>query len=150
MIASCEFGGGPPASPVATGSGEVAFELAGAGGAALLIPVHINGSGPYDFVLDTGATFTCLGPTLRDQLELPERRGGVGFGAGVGGSGQVQLVRADSIRVGGAAAEDVTLCVIDLGQLEATGISVDGLLGLNFLRQFHVTLDFERNVASFE
>lgn len=138
-----------PAS-VAADSGEVAFELAGAGEAAILIPVHINGEGPFSFVLDTGATLTCIASTLQERLRLPDWSGGRGFGAGVGGSGQVQLVQADSVRVGPARQEEQTLCVIDLASLETTGIEVDGLLGLSFLRAYRVGLDFNRNVATFE
>jgi hypothetical protein len=49
-------------------------------GAAILVPVKINGQGPYTFVLDTGATFTCIDQKLVDQLKLPETRGQIGVG----------------------------------------------------------------------
>lgn len=133
--------------PVDSLAGEVSFDLSGPGGAALVVPVHINGEGPFDFVLDTGATFTCVSPSLSESLGLEERAGQVAYGAGIGGSGQVQLVGADSLRLGAAQAHDMTVCVVQLDQLEATGISIDGLLGLNFLREFRMLLDFERQVV---
>ena len=37
----------------------------------ILVPVHINGSGPYEFLLDTGATRTMIDQKLADQLHLP-------------------------------------------------------------------------------
>jgi predicted aspartyl protease len=43
--------------------------------AAIMVQVKINGQGPYDFVLDTGATFTCLDNDLADQLKLPRVEG---------------------------------------------------------------------------
>ena len=58
----------------------------------------------------------------------------------------MRLVGLDSIRVGGAVATDITACVLDLAQLKAVSPRVDGLLGLNFLRAYRVTLDFERSV----
>lgn len=131
-----------------TTAGEVAFELAGPGGAALTVPVHLNGEGPYRFVLDTGATLTCVDPSLAREMTLPERQGQVGVGASVSGSGQVQLVGVDTLRVGSARAYDLTVCTVDLQQLEGAGLTVDGLLGLNFLRSFHVTLDFDRQVVA--
>lgn len=135
-------------------AGEVPFRLAGAGGAMLLVAVMVNGDGPYDLVLDTGATLTCLDSQLVSDLELPRAAGAFGYGAGVGGSGRVDLVRVDSIRLGEAQAEELTACVLDLahlGQLHGVGASgtrVHGLLGLNFLRNYRVTLDFERNIVS--
>jgi predicted aspartyl protease len=137
---------GRTVAPADAAAGEVAFELAGPGGAAMVVPVRINGQGPYQFVLDTGATITCLDHKLSDELQLPERSGQIGFGAGIGAAGQVKLVGVDSLNVGTASASDLTACAIDLQGIQEAGIKVDGLLGLNFLRSYHVTIDFERNV----
>ena len=146
--AACQQAGAPARTeaPADSAAGEVAFELAGPGGAALVVPVHLNGRGPFDFVLDTGATFTCVDERLAGELGLPPARGVVGVGAGVGGTGQMRLVAVDSVRVGAARARELTACALDLRHIGSVGLEVDGLLGLNFLRSFHVTLDFEREV----
>jgi predicted aspartyl protease len=120
-----------------------ALELAGPGGAALLVPVYVNGSGPHGFILDTGATMTCVDASLAERLELPEARGRLEVGMGIGQEpGALALVRLDSVRVGGATAEGLTGCALDLGRFRAMGLEAEGLLGLNFLREFRVTLDF--------
>lgn len=131
-------------------AGEVAFELAGPGGAALVVPVHINGRGPYQFVLDTGATVTCVDDELAASLTLPEVRGVVGSAAGVGGAGSLRLVSVDSLSMGGVRAHELEACVIDLQHLSGVGLDLDGLIGLNFLMEFRVTLDFERNIVTLE
>jgi predicted aspartyl protease len=148
----CE-GVGAPARvnlPVDGAGGEIAFDLAGPGGAALVVPVHINGRGPYDLILDTGATFTCVDESLARELALPEQRGAVGAGVGIGGAGRVRLLRADSLRVGAATAERITVCALDLQALRAARLTARGLLGLNFLKPFRVTLDFERRTLRLE
>lgn len=83
--------GGPAEveAPAEAGQGEVPFRLAGATGAAIVVEVEVNGQGPYDLVLDTGATFTCLDEALARELELPEARVR-GMGAGLGGSGRMR------------------------------------------------------------
>ena len=131
-------------------AGEVAFELAGQGGAALIVPVRINGTGPYDFVLDTGATITCVDEQLAGQLSLPAVRGVMGTAAGVGGQGGVSLVEIDSLSMGGVHAHGLEACVINLEHLSAMGLELGGLIGLNVLREFRVTLDFERNIVTLE
>ena len=133
-------------APADTTAGEIEFELAGPGGVALLVPVHINGQGPFDLVLDTGATFTCIDESLAKQLALPDQKGQIGYGAGVGNAGHVRLVRVDTLRVGDASANAITACVLDLAQLKAVSPRVQGLIGLNFLRAFRVSLDFQRRV----
>jgi predicted aspartyl protease len=146
----CEVGAPARVDAPPAGEGEIAFELIGPNQAALVVPVLINGQGPFDFVLDTGATLTCIERTVAQRLELPSARGAVGYGAGIGGQGRVELVRIDSLRVGEAAAHDLVGCVLDLGSLRAVGANVDGLLGLNVLREFHVSLDFRRNILRLE
>lgn len=132
-----------------TAAGEVPLRLAGRGGAVLMVATHINGTGPYNLVLDTGATLTCLDEQLVRQLSLPRKRGAIGLGAGVGGSGRVALVQVDSVRLGSATVKNLTACVLDLAHLRELGAGgVSGLLGLNFLTAFHVSLDFERRVLN--
>jgi predicted aspartyl protease len=133
--------------PADSAAGEIPFRMAGLGGAALVVPVYMNGKGPYDLVFDTGATFTCVDKTLVQELNLPSRKGAVAFGAGATGSGRVQLVTIDSIRVGGVRGSDVTACVLDLAHLGKISPNVRGLLGLNFIRNFRVSLDFKRNIV---
>lgn len=148
--AACE-GIGAPARvtvPADSAAGEVPFRLAGPGGAAIVVPVYINGVGPTDLVLDTGATLTCVDNELAQKLALPERLGAVGVGASVSGTGRLRLLRIDSIRVGGARAEGLTACAVDLQALRAISPNVHGLLGLNFLKNFRVTLDFQRDVLA--
>lgn len=129
----------------------VAFQLAGPGGAALVVPVHVNGTGPYSFVLDTGATMTCIDRALAERLELPEAAGQRGVGMGIGqGPGALQLVLMDSLRVGHATATDVTGCALDLDRFQAVGLDVEGLLGLNYLQAFRVTLDFQAERLTLE
>jgi predicted aspartyl protease len=150
LLPGCQLDGEPRAvdSPADEQAGEVPISFLGANDAALLVSVHINGEGPFELVLDTGATFTCVATELADRLDLPDQRGAVGFGAGVQGAGRVRIVRFDSVRVGNAVARDMAGCVLDLSALEAVGAGVDGLLGLNFLREFDVRLDFQRRVLT--
>jgi predicted aspartyl protease len=134
-----------------TPSTAVSLELAGPGGAAVVVPVHVNGSDPHVFVLDTGATMTCIDAGLADRLGLPEAQGQLGVGMGIGQDAAVlRLVAADSLRVGGATAVDLTLCALDLEQFRAIGLDVDGLLGLNFLREFRLVVDFQAELLSLE
>jgi len=146
--AACvQIGGSEPAAEIA-GDGEVAFTMAGQGGAAIVVPVEINGTGPYQLVLDTGATMTCLDRGLVERLELPKPVGMVGYGATIGQAGAVSLHRIDTLAVGGITAKRLNACALDLQSVRKVGLEVDGLLGLNFLRSFRVTLDFKRNVLT--
>jgi predicted aspartyl protease len=148
-MACIQVGSSPPPAAV-TGAGEIAFELAGKGGAAIVVPVRINDTGPYSFIVDTGATVTCVDQALIDRLELPSPPGVVGYGATVGQSGAVSVHRIDTLQVGDVTAEGLTACALDLTSMKKVGLDAQGLLGLNFLKSFTVTFDFQRNVMRLE
>lgn len=141
----------PPAAgrataPADSAAGEVAFRLEGPNDAALVVPVHIEGTGPYDFVFDTGSTLTCVDPDLAARLGLEEHSVGPGVGIGAGGAERLSVVSIDSVRIGGALVTDVLACVVDLQTARRFGLEVHGLVGLNFMKPFTVTIDFDRGV----
>jgi predicted aspartyl protease len=146
-LATCDRTGLPTrvTVPPDSAASEVEFHLAPRG-SAILVSSFINGRGPIDLILDTGATLTCLDDSLTRQLDLPVRRGAVGVGAGVGLSGPLRLLRVDSLRVGAAAATNLTVCSLDLRSLQHVSPGARGLLGLNFLKSFRVNIDFNRKV----
>lgn len=140
---------GAPSSvtlPPDSAAGEIPFHLAGPNETAIVVPAVLNGRESVSLILDTGATLTCVDTSVTNALRLPERIGVIGAGIGVGSTGRMRLVKLDSIRVGGATARDLTACTIDLSNVRAVSPSARGLLGLNFLRNFRVTLDFQRSV----
>lgn len=144
---------GKPSSvsaPADSAAGEIPFHLAGPNGTAIIVPAVLNGRDSVSLILDTGATLTCLDTSVANALHLPERIGVVGAGVGVGSTGRMRIVKLDSIRVGAASATGITACAIDLSNVRMMSPSVRGLLGLNFLRNFHVTLDFQRNVLTLQ
>jgi len=132
--------------PAETAPGQVNFELAPPNDAAIIVPVKINGKGPYKFVLDTGATFTCIDQKLVDELKLPEWRGQLGVGVIVPKGGNVKLVKLDTFEVGNSKATDLKACAIEFSRLQTDGLDARGLVGLNFLKSFHVNIDFKKNV----
>jgi predicted aspartyl protease len=139
--ASGDFG-----SPASTTPGEVAFELAAPNDAAIIVPVKINGHGPFKFVLDTGATFTCIDQKLVDQLKLPEWRGQFGAGILQPTEGAVKLVSLDTFEVGNVKATEMKACAIEFSNLQTGGLDARGLVGLNFLKSFQVRIDFKKKV----
>ena len=136
-----------PGSPSETAPGEVSFKLAGANEAAMIVSVKINGKGPYDFVLDTGATFTCVDQKLAEELTLRDWSGPLGTVVITGGEGEMGFVKIDVLEVGDTVkASDLVACKLDLGRMQPPGFGIKGLVGLNFLKSYRVTIDFERKL----
>jgi len=150
ISSGCTIPGAPEfGAPGGTSPGEVHFELARPNDAAILVPVKINGQGPYTFVLDTGATFTCIDQKLANELKLPEWQGlGVGIIGPTGGN--IRLVTLDTLEVGTVKASDLKACTIDFKQMNGAGLDAQGLVGLNFLKSFRLSIDFKTRLLKLE
>ncbi len=129
--------------------GEVAIELT-PGATAVVVPVRIQGEGPFRFILDTGASLTCLDSRLAKKLDLEPRAGVIGKGFGIASEGRVDMVTINSFEVGSSGARQLMACALDLETIRASGLEVDGLVGLNFLREYRVIIDFERRALKLE
>lgn len=133
-------------APAAAAPGAVKFKLAAPSDAAIVVQVKINGRGPYDFVLDTGATFTCVDNELAEQLKLPEWHGGLGTVVLTPVGGGMRLLKVETLEVGDAKASGLTVCALDLSRMQPPGFGVRGLVGLNFLKSYRMTIDFRQRV----
>jgi len=122
----------------------VYFRLAGAAQPLLMIPAFVNGDGPHQFILDTGASTTLLSSELARKLNIEPT--GTKEGVTAGGKVRVELGRATSIAVGEARISDLDVGMLDLSDLgRAVGTRIDGDLGYNFLKHFTATIDYRSN-----
>lgn len=101
----------------------------------ITIPIHIDGKGPWNFVVDTGSQRTVISRDLADRLALPQRR-------------QVTIVSM----TGRATAQTVAVPRLDFGSamvgdieapvLEGHHLGAAGLLGLDGLHAKRLLLNF--------
>ena len=117
------------------------FRLAGGAQPLILLPVHVNAQGPFDFIFDTGAGTSLLSTDLARRLQLKVI--GSKNGQSAGGKVSVSLAKVDSLAVGETKLDDVDVGIVDLGHIGKTiGAKIDGDLGYNFLKHFRVTIDY--------
>ena len=129
------------AATLSPSSAKVKFRLTGGAQPLILLPVQVNGSGPFEFILDTGAGTSLLSSDLAKQLEM--KIVGSKEGQSAGGKVAVSLAKTDSLAVGEAKLHDVDVGIVDLAHIGKTiGAKIDGDLGYNFLKQFRLTIDY--------
>jgi hypothetical protein len=108
----------------------------------IIVAVMVGGAGPFDFVLDTGATRSLVGDELARILEAPVvARAELVTSAG---SEMRNVVRLGRVEVAGAQVESLLASVIPAARLRALGSGVRALLGQDFLSAFNYTLDYRR------
>ena len=94
------------------GSAKVKFRLAGGAQPLILLPVQVNGDGPFEFILDTGAGTSLLSSELAKKLKI--KIISTKEGQSAGGKISVSLAKVDSLAVGQAKLDDVDVGIVDL------------------------------------
>jgi len=111
----------------------------------VLVPVILNGSGPYDFVLDTAAQITAIDPRLASELRL-SLQGSAGV-TGAGFSTRASYALPESLQAGDHVLKNPLLLVHSLGQIQLSDPSVRGILGENFLERFDLLIDYAHGIV---
>jgi predicted aspartyl protease len=97
--------------------------------------VFINGEGPFNFLIDTGANRSAIGEAVAERLGLP-----AGPPVAVNtviGSRVRPTVMVEELRLGGRAQRRVALPTLAI-----TGVSADGVIGVDWLRNKRLTFHF--------
>lgn len=111
-------------------------------GSLPVVAVHVNGRGPFEFIVDTGASHLVVGEDLAVSLRLAKGNGDI---PGLGAGGAITPARTwlSEVRVGDAVVCDAEAGIMDLTTVsETAGISVSGILGYPFLGLHVVTIDY--------
>lgn len=103
-------------------------------GYQMIVPVSVNHSGPYPFLLDTGMQVTAIDQSLAVELHLEARDAAVVAGAGSRQAASVAQV--DLLEAGSHAVSNTKVLVFDVEKLH-----VRGILGLDFLESFDMLID---------
>jgi hypothetical protein len=100
----------------------------------MIVPVSVNHSGPYLFLLDTGMQITSIDQSLAVDLHLEAQ--GAAVVAGAGSRQAASVAQLDLLEAGSHAVPNTRVLVYDLQKLH-----VQGILGEDFLEHFDMLID---------
>ncbi|MEM7666537.1 MAG: aspartyl protease family protein [Pseudomonadota bacterium] len=109
----------------------------------LTIPVTIGGTGPYDFMIDTGSQATAVSHQINQSLALTPL--GTATLVGMASRRPVNLVEVNDLVVGSHTINDLVAPV-----LYRSHVGADGIIGLDSLQDFRVLLDFRNETIALE
>ena len=107
----------------------------------VVVPVKINGRGPYRFIVDTGANHSTISPELARQLGLTAQTESLVTLDGITGTAQVTYVSVERLQAGDLVLEDTALPVVWAPVMAGA----DGILGAAGMSQKSLLIDFQRN-----
>jgi|GEM_PF-2051362 len=113
-----------------------------------VIPVFINGQGPFRFILDTGATACLIEETLVRELAL--QSSSKARLMSLTSVTEVPLYRMDSVKLGDFEALNVEAAPVTEKSGVLTSRRARGFLGFSFLSRFNFLLDYKNQLIIFE
>jgi hypothetical protein len=126
-------------SPIAADPATLAFESRRAG--EVLVPVVVNGRGPFPFLLDTGSTHSAIADDLAD--ELGARAVAKSLMSTPSGEELTPVVHIDRLLLGPSVDREIFASLLPRRALDPTGL-VAGIVGQDVLANRHYTIDFVR------
>ncbi len=110
----------------------------------IVAPVMINGRGPFNLLVDTGANSTTFSTRLADELGIDYRDGRSIIVNGVTGRALVPVVSVEHLQAGALILRDQEVPVVDPLVMS----NADGILGIAALTDKQLRVDFRRNSVS--
>jgi hypothetical protein len=104
----------------------------------MVVPVYINGRGPFGFVVDTGANRSVVASELVSVCDLPSA--GQADVHGIAGAEPANLAAVKRLRVG-----EVSTSNLEMPTLPRVRLGADGLLGVDILKGRRMMLNFAQN-----
>ena len=113
-----------------------------------VVEVFIDGKGPYEFLLDTGASGGIIDSDLAKEIGLTVV-GRALVGSPLGGDPQpTSLMKSEHVKIGELTVHDVTWVAMDQGPFFSDPEGPRGVLNIRWFDGVLVTLDFPDTVVS--
>ncbi|HVH37320.1 MAG TPA: retroviral-like aspartic protease family protein [Sphingomicrobium sp.] len=109
----------------------------------LSVKVRLNGTGPYDFVVDSGADTSVVGLRIARNLALP-----VGTPVVVNAMTARHIV--DRVKVAELSIGSTSFRNMELPALKETDVGGDGLIGIDALVEQRLLMDFDKKTIKVE
>lgn len=126
---------------------EVKFRLVNSETPLILVPVYINGKGPYEFILDTGASHSIVSNELAKTLDIKEQQPleGIGWDVDI----KITVGEINSFGIGKAIIEKQEISIGSSQDLEnAVGEKISGIVGYDYFKYFTLTINYPKSVLT--
>lgn len=118
----------------------------------MIIPLSINGKGPYNFVLDTGVGLMIISdPKLIDSLQISNLRSIQIIGFGGGENLNAYISQGINLSLGRTKAKNISSAILKTDIFELSnyaGIQIHGLIGFEFFNSFIVRINFRNHTLT--
>lgn len=114
----------------------------------IVVPVRVNGTGPYPFLLDTGATSSAVDPQLSNDLHLPAAKSA--RLASLADTTDARRVFVQSLSLGPLDSGPLPVLVQPLAEFKTFDAHLRGVLGQDLLLRSNFLIDNRHHLIRFD
>lgn len=118
----------------------------------IIIPVKINGKGPYNFILDTGVGLCIITePSLIDTLKPKNLRKILIAGFGEGNDLTAFVIPSMRFEIGNTVSDNLPSAILQTDAFDLSsfaGMPIHGLIGYEFFNSFIVRINYIANLIT--
>lgn len=114
----------------------------------IVVPVQVNGKGPYSFLVDTGATSSAIDPKLSTSLNLSAAKGAKV--ASWEGTIDARRVLVDELSFGPVEVGPLSVLVQPLSEFKAFDSHLRGVIGQDVLLHANYLIDNRHHLIQFD
>jgi Aspartyl protease len=116
----------------------------------LLVSTIVNGQGPLNFIVDTGASASVITWELANEMGIrvaKKRKTAVS----ATGQQEVGFARLKSLQISSVKMSRLEVAVMDLATVQqASRLHISGILGYDVLKHYRVIIDYPKKLIFFE
>src|SRR6478752_4313669 len=109
----------------------------------MTVEVHVNGHGPYRFLVDSGADSSVVGLRIARDLQLPAGTSAILHGT-------TASARVNRVLVGELSLGQSTIRDLELPALKELDLGGEGMIGIDALVEQRLMMDFEKRIIKAE
>ena len=109
----------------------------------LTVETHVNGRGPYHFLVDSGADTSAVGIGIARRLQLP-------LGTPITLNSMTDRSIVDRVRVASLRVGPSMVTNLQLPALSEEDVGADGVIGIDALVRRRVMMDFDKRIIKVE
>ena len=127
------------------------FKFASGDKPIILVDAKVNGKGPFNFAVDTGASGTVISKQTAETLGVSENGATSKKSQCCGGEMDASLATVKSVEVGDVRVRDIQVAIMNLSAIsKAVGMNLEGIIGYNFMKDYRVIINYPQQEISFE
>jgi hypothetical protein len=110
----------------------------------IVLPVMINGHGPFNFLFDSATTTTIIDPQLAKLLELQTSSSNTPL-ITLAGNRSLPWTKLDSFNLGNIQLNDLPSIIADITEIQNASPNIKGVIGANASTQFNYFIEYDKN-----